>query len=431
MFADKISEPYSAATAEYRYRHADGSWRYLEAVGRNLLDDEAVRGIVVNYHDITERRAMEEALRESEERFRALAATAHDAIIMVNDLGEVTFWNAAAERMFGYGAEEVLGRDLHRLMIPPERRASYRSDIAAFAVTGAGRMFGRTHELEGRRRDGSTFALELSLSSLRVANRWHAVGIARDISERKEAEERLRAANHELEAFAHTLSHDLRGMLSTAYGYARMLERVSGDSLDRERRSWLQEIINALTRMDRFTVSLLEYARAGVPEGAVMDIPLREALDTALRGLEPVFMKKGVELTVGEELPVVRADATRLQQVLYNLLHNAARHAGHAAPPRVSVSASPRGGEAVVAVGDNGRGIPADKADIIFEPFVRLRGDDPSPGLGIGLSTVRRAVEGWGGRVWLESEPGKGATFFFTIPQGSSPSRGSGPDMGE
>ncbi len=416
MFAEKLQEPYSVATAEYRYRHAAGSWRYLEAVGSNLLADEAVRGIVVNYHDITERREMEEALRESEERFRALAATAHDAIIMINDLGEITFWNAAAERMFGYAADEVMGRDLHKMMIPEEMHAAYHRDIAAFSVTGSGRMLGKTHELEGRRKDGGRFAMELSLSSLRVGGRWHAVGIVRDISERKEVEERLRAANRELEAFAHTLSHDLRGMLSTAYGYARMLERVCGNSLDRERRSWLEEIIKSLTRMDRFTASLLEYARAGVPEGAATRIPLREALDLALRGLEPVFMKRGVELNVAEPLPEVKADATRLQQVLYNLLHNAARHAGAAAPPRVALSASSRGEEVVVAVSDNGKGIPAEKLDIIFEPFVRLRGEGDAQGLGIGLSTVRRAVEGWGGKVWVESEPGRGSTFFFTVP---------------
>lgn len=416
VFAEKIGEPYAAATAEYRYRHADGSWRYIEAVGRNLLDDNAVRGIVINYYDVTERREMVDALRESEERFRALAATAHDAIIMIDELGEITFWNVAAERMFGYTAQEVMGRDLHRMMIPPERHAAYRGDIAAFAVTGSGRMFGKTLELEGRRKDGSSFAMELALSSIRVGDRWHAVGIVRDISLRKEVEEKLRAANRELEAFAHTLSHDLRGMLSTAYGYARMLERVSGDSLNRESRSWLEEIINSLNRMDRFTVSLLEYARAGVPEGVDTDIPLREALDTALRGLEPIFMKKGVELEVGETLPVVKADATRLQQVLYNLLHNAASHAGASGPPRVSLSAFPLEGGAVVAIGDNGKGIPAEKQDIIFEPFVRLRGDEGSTGLGIGLSTVRRAVEGWGGRVWVESELGRGSTFFFTVP---------------
>ncbi|MBC7230754.1 MAG: PAS domain S-box protein [Actinobacteria bacterium] len=416
LFSEKIREPYSSATAEYRYRHSDGSWRYLEAVGRNLLSDEAVRGIVVNYHDITERRRMEEALRESEERFRALASAAHDAIVTVNDLGEVTFWNAAAERMFGYAAHEVLGRDLHKLLIPPERKVDYHRDIAAFAVSGTGRMLGKTQELTGRRKDGSTFALELSLSALRIRGRWHAVGIARDISERREAEERLRAANRELEAFAHTLSHDIRGMISTAYGYARMLQRFCGDALDPERRSWLEEIVNSLSRMDRFTTSLLEYARAGVPEGAVTEMPMQEALETALRGLEAAFLRKGVELTVAEGLPSVRADATRLQQVLYNLLHNAVRHAGAAGTPRVEISASVQGEEVVVAVSDNGRGIPAEKLDIIFEPFVRLRGEGTAPGLGIGLSTVKRAVEGWGGRVWAESEPGRGSTFFFTVP---------------
>jgi signal transduction histidine kinase len=243
-----------------------------------------------------------------------------------------------------------------------------------------------------------------------------------DITERKEAEERLRAANRELEAFAHTLSHDLRGMLSTAYGYARMLERVCGDALDPEKRAWLEEIIETLSRIDRFTVSLLEYAQAGVPEGLVMEISLREALDTALRGLESMFMKKGVEFTASGELPTVRADATRLQQVLHNLLHNAAKHAGAAGrKPRVTLSASLEGGEVVVAVRDNGKGIPEEKLGIVFEPFVRLRGESSSAGLGIGLSTVRRAVEGWGGRVWAESEPGKGSIFFFTLPPGSAP----------
>ena len=370
------------------------------------------RGI---YRDVTERKSLEKALRESEERFRAIASTATDAIIMMDDRGKISFWNPSAEKIFGYSGEEALGADLHLILVPEEQRESFLKALPFFSKEGKGANIGKTLELTSKRKDGTAMPIEMSLSSLKIGDRWYAVGIARDITERKKIEEDLREANRELEAFAHTLAHDLRGPLATAFGYSRTLELQRSDKLDENGREWLEEINRSLMRMDDFIRSLLEYVRVDRPQETGR-VETAAVLGEVLHDLEPSFQGKEVNVELEGDIPAVEVPLVRLQQVFANLLGNAVKYGGDEDGVHIEIGAVREGDTVEIHVRDGGPGIPEKMLQSIFDPFVRVPSRGKVPGLGIGLATVKRAVQGWGGRIWAESELGHGTIFFFTAP---------------
>lgn len=239
------------------------------------------------------------------------------------------------------------------------------------------------------------------------------VAYARTMEEKVgERTRQLQEKNRELEAYAHTISHDLTAPLVVIEGYAELLREKGGDSMREEEREYLQRIEKAVERMRRLTSSLLDYARAGAAAGegpADAGAVLREVLAERCLDLE----RKGWEVEVAEDLPCIKADSLRLQQVFANLLDNAIKYMGDNPKPRIRVGWHPEGSMARLFFQDNGMGIEAGDMEEVFLPFRRLS-NYGEPGLGIGLSTVKRLVEGWGGRVWVESAPGEGSTFYFT-----------------
>ncbi len=248
--------------------------------------------------------------------------------------------------------------------------------------------------------------LEIMMTNERLQN---------EIAERMQVEEELRARNAELEAFAHTVSHDLRSSLAVIEGYAQVALEGREDILQ----ECLEKIVHLTQRMESFIESLLAYSEAGRPEGEPEDVNASELLREMLEEREVEITALGAEVIVEEDLPTVRVDPMRLQQVFINLLDNALKYTGGSLNPTVRCGAVEKEGAAVFYVSDNGIGIPREDQLRIFEPFERLSGGNHR-GLGIGLSTVKLAVEGWGGGVWVESEPGKGSTFFFSIPTGGA-----------
>ena len=416
VFLEEIENPRLNIESEFRYRHADGTWHFIEAVGHNLLEDESVRGIVVNCRDITYKREAEMALRESESRFRTITDKAGDAIVMIDAEARVVFWNPSAEKLFGYRAEEAMGQLLSDLIMPETERADFRQAISYFAGRDRAESLLETREVVSRRRDGSEIDVEVSLSSLYMDGRWHALGIARDIAARKNEERLLRAANRELEAFARTLSHDLRAPLSGAYGYAKMLHDWGEEQLDDNARKWVDEIIASLRRMEGFITSVLEYARSGLPVGKSARVDPQEVVREVLKGLEARMREHGAEVSVEGELPAVMLDGMRLFQVFSNLLDNAIKFGREGVAPRIEIAAERDGDMVLFRVSDNGVGLHEEDLQYAFDPFVRLQQDDDSPGTGVGLSIVKQAVRGWGGRVWVESVPDEGSTFSFTAP---------------
>ncbi len=251
--------------------------------------------------------------------------------------------------------------------------------------------------------------LEVMLANERLQN---------EIAERKLIEQELLVRNDELEAFAHTVSHDLCNSISIIEGYARVALEQRGELLQ----ECLEKIIYLTRRMSDFIAALLAYCEVGRLEGSPVEVNPREMLREILAEREAEIKDRKVTVVIEEGLPAVRVDPVRLQQVFINLFDNALKYLGENPAPEVRCSAYVDEGVVVFQVSDNGIGIPEAEHEKVFEPFRRLSSEGYH-GLGIGLSTVKRAVEGWGGEVWVRSAPGLGSTFFFTVPRG-------GPDTG-
>ncbi len=368
--------------------------------------------------DITDRQRAEAALRESEARFRALFESANDAI-MVTDLwgpGRVLAANPAAGRLFGYTAEEFHALDREALLDPADQAVG--ALLAARDATGQAAA-----EFTYRRKDGSRFTGELTVAMFPDGqDDRRTVAIIRDITARKEAEAalqetlaELRRSNRDLEQFAYVASHDLQEPLRMVAGFTQLLAKRYADQLDQSAKDFIKFAVDGATRMQRLIQDLLAYSRVTTRGGSPAPTSAGAAIQTALRNLQHALQETGAEVTY-EDMPTVHADATQLTQLFQNLIGNALKFHGEA-PPRVRVSATPQDDAWVFAVQDNGIGIDPRYFDRIFAIFQRLHTAERYPGTGIGLALCQRIVERHGGRIWVESTPGQGATFYFTLPR--------------
>ena len=400
----------------------DGSRFWADVVITPVRDAHgAVIGFAKVTRDLTERQRAAEALRDSEERFRTLAVTANDAIVSADSRGHITYFNPGAERIFGYSPAEVNGAPLTVLM--PERfQEAHRAGLARYAATGEARVVGRTLELMGRRRDGTEFPLELSLASGKGGGNFAFTGIIRDITERKRADETLRrhtaqleAANAELDAFAYSVSHDLRAPLRSIDGFSQAVLEDYADRLDPQGVDYLRRVRAATQRMAALIDDLLNLARVSrspMTIGAVDVSALAADLAAELANADAA---RRVELVIAPGL-VARADAGLMRVVLQNLLGNAWKFTSRRPHARIEVGSVSVDGERAYYVRDNGAGFDMAYAANLFGAFQRLHGTAEFPGTGVGLATVQRIIHRHGGRVWAEAAIDRGATFYFTLP---------------
>jgi light-regulated signal transduction histidine kinase (bacteriophytochrome) len=245
---------------------------------------------------------------------------------------------------------------------------------------------------------------------------------ARDITERKRAEDKLRGvlaelerSNKDLEQFASIASHDLQEPLRMVASYTQLLaERYEGQ-LDEKAKKYIAYVVDGAIRLQRLVNDLLAYSRVGTRGNPIETTDAHALLGEAIRNLATTI-EESKAIVTNEDLPMVRADAPQLGQVFQNLLANAIKFRGEDFP-RVHVSARDEGREWVFSVRDNGIGIDRQYAERIFVIFQRLHTRQEYPGTGIGLAVCKRIVERHGGKIWFESEPGKGSTFFFTVPK--------------
>ncbi|QLD88184.1 PAS domain S-box protein [Natronomonas salina] len=370
-------------------------------------------GLSVYFRDVTEHRERERELERSEQRYRTLAEYFPN--------GLVTLFDDDLEYTLAAG----LGFD--RIPVEPEDLEGNRVDEVWPAETWAA--------LEPAFRaalDGSERTVELSYAD----REWilHAVPIsdddgdvfagmtmAQDITERKERErdleetvEELEASNARLERFAYAASHDLQEPLRMVSSYLQLLEHRCGDALDEEGGEYLEFAVDGADRMREMVEGLLAYSRVETRSGDTRPVDLDSVLTDATDVLQMQIQRSDVEIT-SEELPRVLGDENQLLQVLQNLLDNAITYSGDD-PPEIHVAAERRGEECVVSVSDDGMGIDPDDQDDVFTVFNRLHGGDEFDGTGIGLALCERIVENHGGEIWVESEPGEGSTFSFTLP---------------
>jgi PAS domain S-box-containing protein len=419
---------------EYRLRRYDGEYRWIldHGVPRFSPGGDFL-GYIGSCIDITERRNVEQALRESKERLTGIVSSAMDAIITVDEDQRVVLFNEAAEKMFGCPAAEAMGQPLNRF-IPERFRSAHTEHIRRFGKTGGtSRAMGHLRALAALRADGTEFPIEASISKIEVGGRKLYTVIHRDITERKQAEaerEQLaqeqiaraaaEAANRSKDEFLATVSHELRSPLNAILGYTRMLR--SGP-VDREAINNITATVERSVKVQlQIIEDLLDSARIASgklriePEPVDLVPALQAALDTVRSAAEA----KGVTLVAnfGPLTEEVLGDATRIQQVVWNLLTNAVKFTPEGG--RVELRMEGDADNVRITVSDTGKGIESEFLPFVFD---RFRQADPSSarrygGLGLGLSLVKHLVELHGGTITAESEGArKGSTFTVTLPR--------------
>ena len=395
----------------------DGSRFWAEAVLTALRDPNgAVIGFAKVTRDMTAHRQAQQELRASEERFRLLVDAVQEyAIYMLDPDGRVISWTTAAERIFGYRAQDVLGRAFSQFY-PPDDSAQGKPAWELQQALTHGR-----HEDEGWRirKDGSRFWANVVIAPM-VDPQGTLLGFAkvtRDLTRRRRTEESLSQANAELEKFSYSVSHDLRAPLRAISGYAELLLREQGGRLDEEGLRQLHVIRDSARQGGELIDALLKFSRLGRQAMTRIDVDLTALARAVLDELGPA--EEPVEVVV-RALPLVNGDPTLLRLVLANLIGNALKFTRGRPQRRVEVGTESRDGEVVCYVRDNGVGFDQRFAGKLFGVFQRLHRPDEFEGTGVGLALAQRILQRHGGRIWAEGKVNEGATFFFTIPSTST-----------
>lgn len=388
-----------------------------------LALDSLAEALVRVRQELAERQRVEEALRTSEQKLRAIFDTVKNVSLIITDIDGVNAhileFSPGAEAIFGYRKEEMLGQPVAPLHLPedvakfPEAHELMRQNKTSFSG-----------EATLVRKSGEKFpALFTTYPLFDGYGNLHAgLGVSIDITDRKQAEEArekliidLEAKNAELERFTYTVSHDLKSPIVTIKGFLGWLEKDM-DKGDRPRvQHDIEQIREAAEKMRLLLDDLLELSRIGRLMNPPQSVPLDTLVREAIVLVAGQISARGVQVDIAPNLPVVYGDHPRLVEVLQNLLDNAVKFMGNQPEPRIEIGARSEDGETVCYVRDNGIGIEPRYHHKVFGLFERL--DQTVEGTGIGLALVKRIVEVHGGRIWVESNGyGQGSSFYFTLP---------------
>ncbi len=377
-----------------------------------------------------------EVLGRAELKFRSLLEAAPDAMAVVDGAGNIVLVNAQVEKVFGYRRQELLGKSMS-LLVPDSLREGHFGN-GSFPAPRS-RAIGTGLELHGTRKDGTEFPVEISLSPLDTDEGLLVTAAIRDVTARKKADqeirelnasleqrvsartaelvrsnEALRKSNDDLNQFAYAASHDLQEPLRVVALYSQILQKKYGGNLDAQADQYISYVVSGAHRMESLLMDLLAYSQVGsAGEGPAGAVVFSDALRKALLNLK-ASIDQNAALVTWTGLPTVHAHEIRLVQLLQNLIGNALKYRRDESP-RVHVSAERRAHEWLFSVRDNGIGIKPEYTQQIFGIFKRLQGSE-FPGTGIGLAICERIVKSYGGQIWVESAPGEGSTFYFTIP---------------
>ncbi|WP_312908273.1 ATP-binding protein [Natronosalvus caseinilyticus] len=352
-------------------------------------------------------------LEESEQRYRTLAENfPNGGVALLDDELRHTIVGGQGFESVDFVAADLQGEEVQEVYsgeILETIESHYRTTLAgeptSFEVTMQGRVFEfRTHPLTDD--DGDVYAI---------------LAMSQDITERKQYEEKLEQlvadleeSNERLEQFAYAASHDLQEPLRMVSTYLQLIERRYGDELDEEGEEFFEYAVDGAERMRSMIDGLLQYSRIETMGNEFEPVDLDVVFDDVCEDLRVTIEESGAEITT-DRLPRVEGDENQLRQLFQNLLSNAIKYSGEE-PPKIHVTAEQNGEEWIVSVIDQGIGIDSDNQEQIFEVFEGLHGDGDYVGTGIGLAVCERIVERHEGEIWVESEPGEGSTFSFTLP---------------
>ncbi len=431
LIGRSVAQPLSAMT-QAMGRLADGDFEVaLPGLGRK---DEIgnMAGAVEKFKVLAVEKARREAeVKEAATRaaaeqlhLKSILATVPDAMVIMDEQGIVQSFSSAAERLFGYTAAEAIGRNVNILMPSPYNEA-HDAYIARYLQTGKGRIIGIGRVAVGERKDGSTFPIELAVGEMRSNGQRFFTGFIRDLTERQKTEARLQELQSELVhmsrvaemgEMASALAHELNQPLSAIANYMTGSRRLLANRSD-EQSIMIREAIDKAAeqslRAGQIIRRLRDFVAHRETERRVESLKklIEEASALALVGTKELGMR--VRFKLDSAFDFVLVDKVQIQQVLLNLIRNAFEAMEHSDQRELTVSTiRGQGDMMILEVRDSGPGISAEIADQLFQPFVTTK----SHGMGIGLSISRTIIEGHGGKIWVESNPGGGAAFRFTLP---------------
>jgi two-component system sensor histidine kinase/response regulator len=435
-----VTEGKSAHVEDEFLWRRDGSGLPVEYRATPMFKDGVVVGCVVSFTDITERKASEQRLRETEQYFRGVLERAPDGLLVVETDGTISMANAQCEKLFGYTREEFVGNKVE-MLVPDEIRGQHPDMRATFHRAPTTRAMGAKAELHGRRKDGSLFPVDIGLSPLPArngANTQVAVSI-RDVTERKQAEVELKAAKQKAEEatrmksmFLANMSHEIRTPMNAIIGLSHLALKTT---LNAKQRDYISKVHNAGTSLLALINDILDFSKI---EAGKLDVETTEfRLDDVVSSVTTVTGQKAADKRleflahVAPGIPqFLIGDPHRLGQILTNLVNNSVKFTERG---EIVVSAAllQQTGEKCqlkFSVKDTGIGMTKEQAAKLFQPFTQadMSTTRKYGGTGLGLTVSRRLVELMGGQIWLNSEPGVGTTFTFTVWLGLGQQKGSG-----
>jgi PAS domain S-box-containing protein len=351
---------------------------------------------------------------EASELYRFQVRELRDyAMFTMNPQGVITSWNAGVEQLLGYSEQEWVGQHACMIFTPAETAMSVcEAEMRQAQETGSATDI-RWH----RRKDGGEFFANGFMNAL-TDDQGAFIGYAKvmsDETQRKKLQDSLTESNTALEQFAYVASHDLQEPLRTITIYAQLLADNYRGKLDADADQFLAFITSASFRMSALVRDLLAYARLATEDERPSSVALDEDLEAALTHLAQAIEESGASVT-HDPMPTLPVDRGQIVRLFQNLISNSVKYRHPGRPPQVHISAEQKGDEWIVSIRDNGIGFDPKDATVIFAPFKRLHSAEEYPGTGVGLAICWRIVRAQGGRIWAESEPGQGTTFYFTLP---------------
>jgi PAS domain S-box-containing protein len=363
----------------------------------------------------------EETSIESERlknRFQQIFDNSPNALLIVNDKGEIKLTNSMTTSMFGYEADELIDKRIEEL-IPERYRAHHPAQRQGYMHETSPRAMGAGRDLYGLRKNGLEFPIEIGLNP--IESEHLVLSTITDITERKRYEEHLRQqkeelerSNEQLEQFAYVASHDLQEPLRMVSSYTQLLAKRYKEKLDQDANDYIDFAVDGAVRMQTLIQDLLKFSRLNTHVQEFVAVDTNDLYDSAINSLAVAIDESGTVVTK-DQLPVVQGDAGQLRQLFQNLIGNAVKYHDPEKMNKIHVSTERFDDELQFCIEDNGIGIEPEYYQKIFVIFKRLHGKSEYQGTGIGLAICKKIVEKHHGKIWLESEPGQGTRFYFTL----------------
>jgi PAS domain S-box-containing protein len=368
--------------------------------------------MLIYFKDETEKN--EKAILSSREKYRALFQGALDAVVTINQEGQVTQWNEQATAIFGYKPEEVCGRNWEELVIPPKYQSIYQSGLKRAIKTGTSSIFHTRKEVLGMNNRGRVFPMEISVTPILHEGRYVFNAFLRDITHKKEAESKLMDMNQELRQFASVASHDMKEPLRTISSFSTLLERKIPEN--KETKEFLYYIKDASKRMTRLLEDLISYARAGTSAGQMEEIALNDTLTIVKNNLYNLINNNQAVIE-SNDLPTIYGQQTHFLQLFQNLISNGIKYHREEVNPKIVIQCRPLHNGWEISISDNGIGMKEEYLKRIFEPFTRLHTRREFEGSGIGLAICKKIVDQYKGQISVRSTEGSGTTFYIQLPR--------------